>query len=147
MGKSLRKTGLVWIALLLPVWGWASSAELTGREPVFQVKIQDRHESRSQKRQDDRRKQKTKERQKADQKRKQDTKSGPEQKPKQDPKRVQRPDDRKRPNEDVGRQGEKPQIKEVPKSIHKLKPKSVTEKVRIRRPPVKVKPKGRFRVY
>lgn len=41
----------------------------------------------------------------------------------------------------------KPEIKEVPRSIPKQKPKSVSEKIKIKRPPVKVKPKGLFRVF
>lgn len=122
MRKSLRRTGFVLAVLLLPTWGWASDVA----PAVGDIFIDDTFTSTyveysfSQKRQDDKR-----------------------------PKRV----DRKRPDQkpDTRRPsgkatGKKPEIKEVPKSIPKLKPKSVTERVRIKRPPVKVKPKGAFKI-
>ena len=70
----------------------------------------------------------------------------------QDGKRPKQGDKRKGDNKPETKQpastaGKKPEIKEVPKSIPKLKPKSVTEKVRIKRLPVKVKPRGHFRVF
>lgn len=48
--------------------------------------------------------------------------------------------------DDIKKDGKKPDIKEVPRSVPKLKPKTVTDKIKIKRPPVKIKPKGLLRV-
>ena len=136
MGMSLRKTVFLILVALLPAWG--SSVHAAPLDQLVHLKMKDRQDARSLRQE---RRQKRTQKQKPDQK--PDRKQGPEQQGnKPDQRRVRRPDDKK--GDDMARKGEKPQIKEVPKSIHKLKPKSVTEKVRIRRPPVKVKPKGMF---
>lgn len=137
MGMSLRKTVFLILVLLLPALAQGSSVQAAPLDQLVHLQMKDRQSLRQERRQ--KRTQKQKPDQKPDQKR------GPEEQgSKPDQRRVRRPDDKKGPGDDVARKGEKPQIKEVPKSIHKLKPKSVTEKVRIRRPPVKVKPKGMF---
>lgn len=105
-------------ATILPAWGWAAEGNTLqgGSGSVEEISVGT--EMQDQKRQDDK---KTK---------------------KVDRRRNDRQDD-KRPDKSSGK---KPEIKEVPRSIPKLKPKSVTDRVKIKRPPVKVKPKGLFRV-
>lgn len=105
-------------AMILPAWGWAAEGNPLKGSSVSVEEISVGTDMQDQKRQDDK---KTK---------------------KVDRRRNDRQDD-KRPDKSSGK---KPEIKEVPRSIPKLKPKSVTDRVKIKRPPVKVKPKGLFRV-
>jgi hypothetical protein len=136
MRKSLRKTGILLAVLLLPALGWAASVpESHGQNAGLVERVSafaDGNDIESQDQDDKRRKKKDDP--------KQDDR-------KQDDRKKDDRSDTKRPEKDdrVKADG-KPDIKEVPRSIPKLKPKTVTDRVRIKRPPVKIKPKGSFRV-
>jgi hypothetical protein len=118
MKKSIRRTVFFMAAMILPLWGRAAGDNTLKEEPVTVEEISVGTGMQDQKRQDDK-------------------------KAKRDDRRRNDRQDDKRPDKSSGK---KPEIKEVPRSIPKLKPKSVTDRVKIKRPPVKVKPKGLFRV-
>lgn len=118
MRKSIRRTVFLMAAMTLPLWGWAGGGNTLMEAPGSVEDVSVGTDMQDQKRQDDK-------------------------KTKRDDRRRNDRQDEKRPDKSSGK---KPEIKEVPKSIPKLKPKSVTDRVKIKRPPVKVKPKGLFRV-